>query len=542
MEKADIILSSNYVFTGLEDVPKKATIAIKNNKIIAIGSKDEMIPLIGVQTKEYNMEEQLIIPGFHDFHMHIMMGSILQNDSAKLFDAESEEEAAELLAEFAESRPDDEWIFGIGWDHTNWDEKVLPHRKTIDKYISDRPVLLFNAEVHYAWINTKAIEIIQLTKNTPDPEYGEIGKDKYGNLTGLLFEHAIGYATEYAYKIPKEKRKKIFQGFLNESKRYGITSVNDLYGAKIAPNLLDDLEIFKEFEKEGLLTTRIHFSPELKMDLDEAKELQTNYQSDKLSFSGLKQFIDGVVTSHTAYLLAPYKDRPETKGETTYPAEQIRQLVKKADKEGFQIRFHAIGNGAVRLALDAFEEAKRENGNRDARHVIEHVEVLHPEDVDRFEDLGIIASFQPKHIELMECGAYTARIGEEQLPLYYPIKSILDTGAKIAFGTDFPVAPLNPLMGIYQAITRKDLNGNAWRVSEGVLLAQALRFYTASPAYGSFREKELGTLEVGKKADIVILTKNLFNIPTEEILKTDVKMTIMDGKVVYQNQNVSTVY
>ncbi|MED4203309.1 amidohydrolase [Neobacillus mesonae] len=541
MQKADIIICSNNVFTGLEDTPMKAAIAIKNNEIIAIGCKEELASLIDNETKQYNMEDELIIPGFHDFHMHIMMGSILQNNSAKLFDARSAEEAAKILTEFAESRPDDEWIFGIGWDHTNWDEKEFPHRSTLDKYISDRPVLLFNAEVHYAWINTKAIETIQLTEQTPDPQYGEIGRDEDGHLTGLLFEHAIGFATEYAYKIPKEKRRKIFQSFLNETKRLGITSVNDLYGAKIAPNLRDDLEIFKEFEEKELLTTRIHFSPELKIDLAEAKELQTNYQSDKLSFSGLKQFIDGVVTSHTAYLLAPYKNRPETKGGTTYSPKHIKQLVKKADKEGFQIRFHAIGNGAVRLALDAFEEAKRENGNRDARHVIEHVEVLHSEDVGRFKELGVIASFQPKHIELMECEAYTARIGEEQQPLYYPIKTILDTGADIAFGTDFPVVPLNPMMGIYQAITRKDLKGNAWGESEGITLAQALRFYTGAPAYGSFREKDLGTLEVGKKADIVILNQNLFDISTEEILETEVKMTIMDGKIVYRNQKVPTI-
>ncbi|QIZ06493.1 amidohydrolase [Priestia megaterium] len=541
MVKADIILSSQHVFTGLQDEPIKATIAIKDNKIIEIGPKEEILSIIGDQTKVFDLEEELIIPGFHDFHMHIMMGSILQKDSAKLFDATSEEDVAEIVAKFAETRPNDEWIFGVGWDHTNWKKKALPHRTTLDKYISDRPVLLFNAEVHYAWINSKAIELIQLTKDTPDPEYGEIGKDENGELTGLLFEHAIGHATEHAYKLPKEKGVKLFQGFLNETKKLGITSVNDLYGAKIAPNQLDDLEIFKEFDREGLLTTRIHFSPELKMDLAIAKELQINYQSDKLTFSGLKQFIDGVVTSHTAFLLDHYKDRPETKGGTTYPSKTIKQLVKKADKEKFQIRFHAIGNGAVRLALDAFEEARNVNGERDARHVIEHVEVLHPDDVHRFKDLGVIASFQPKHIELMESAAYTARISEKQQPLYYPIKTIVDTGAKTAFGTDFPVVPLNPMMGIYQAITRKDLNGKAWQKSEGVTLAQALKFYTATPAFGSFREKELGTLEAGKIADIVVLNKNLFSISTEEILETEVKMTIMDGKVVYENQVVPTV-
>lgn len=541
MGKADIVLSGQHVFTGLQDEPIQAAIAIKENKIMEIGSIEEITSLIGDQTKVYDMEDGLIIPGFHDFHMHIMMGSILQEDSATLFTAASEEEAAKMVGEFAETRPNDEWIFGIGWDHTNWKNKVLPHRSTLDKYICDRPVLLFNAEVHYAWINSKAIEKIQLTRNTPNPEYGEIGKDENGELTGLLFEQAIGFASEHAYKLPKEKREKLFQGFLNETKRLGITSVNDLYGAKIAPNPLDDLEIFKEFDQKGLLTTRIHFSPELKMDLTDAMELQTNYQSDKLTFSGLKQFIDGVVTSHTAFLLDHYKDRPDTKGGTTYPPETIKQLVLRADKERYQIRFHAIGNGAVRLALDAFEDARNANGERDARHVIEHVEVLHPDDVHRFKELDVIASFQPKHIELMESEAYTARISEKQQPLYYPVKTIVDTGAKIAFGTDFPVVPLNPMMGIYQAITRKDLAGKAWQESEGITVAQALKSYTAIPAFGSFREKELGTLEAGKIADIAVLDKNLFSISTEEILETKVKMTVMDGKIVHESQAVQTV-
>lgn len=537
--KADMILSSNYIFTGLKDEPIKAAIAIKENKIIAVDTKEEVQSFIGENTEVYDFGDELILPGFHDFHMHIMMGSILQKESVPLFEANSAEEVGEIVANFAESRPNDEWILGLGWDHTSWEKKDPPHRSTLDKYISDRPVLLFNAEVHYAWINSKAIEVIGLTEESPNPDYGEVGKDENGHLTGLLLEHAIGYATEYAYKFSKEKRAQLFQGFLDETKKLGITSVNDLFGAKIAPNTLDDLEVFSEFDQKEQLTTRIHFSPELKIDLEEAKEFKKQYQSDKLTFTGLKQFIDGVITGHTAYLLGEYKDRPETRGETAFPLDAIKELVKQADKEDFQIRFHAIGNGAVRLALDAFEEARKENGVKDIRHVIEHVEVLHPDDVQRFNELGVIASFQPYHLALMESEAYTTSIGEEQQPLFFPIKTILDNGARVAFGTDFPVTELNPMLGIYHAITRKDLNGNPWVPNEGITLAQALKYYTQAPAYGSFREKELGTLEEGKLADIVVLSKNLFDIPTEEILETEVKMTVMDGKIVYENQTVS---
>ncbi|MGR6117585.1 amidohydrolase [Aeribacillus composti] len=539
MEKADMILSSNYVFTGLENTPKKASIAIKGNKIMAIGTKEEAKSFAGKHTAIYDFDQELILPGFHDFHMHLMMGIIFQKESVQLYNARSSEEVAEMVAKYAETRPDAEWIFGIGWDHTNWKNKQLPHKSILDMYISDRPVLLFNTEVHYAWINSKAIEIVQLTKDTPDPDYGEIGKDSDGELNGLLFEHAIGFVSETVFNFSKEKRAELFQELLNKLAKYGITSVHDLFAAKIAPNQLDDLKVYSDFDKKGLLTARIHFSPELKMDLSEAKQLKNKYQSSKLRMTGLKQFIDGVVTGHTAYLLYSYKDRPDTKGGTTLPPEKIKQLVKQADKEGFQIRFHAIGNGAVRLALDAFEEARKENEIRDFRHVIEHVEVLHPDDVKRFAELGIIASFQPYHIALMEQEAYTTRVGENQKPLFFPINTISESGAVIAFGTDFPVVSLNPMLGIYNAVARKDLKGKQWGENESISLSEALKNYTSTPAYGSFRENELGTLEPGKLADIVVLDKNLFDISIEDIPSTEVKMTIMDGKVVYTNEKVS---
>lgn len=534
MKKADIILSSNCVFTGVQDEPIQASIAITKNKISAIGTKEEMELFIGENTQIYDLKDELILPGFHDFHLHLMMGSIIENESVHLFGSQSAEEAAVKVAKFSETRKDNEWIIGIGWDHTLWENQELPHRTILDKYISNRPVLLFNAEVHFAWINSKAIEVIHISKDTPDPEYGEIGKDTRGELTGILFEQAIGFATKFAYRFSKQKRTELFQKFLKSAARYGVTSVNDLFAAKISPNQLEDLDVYAEFDKRGLLTTRIHFSPELKMDLEEARYLQKNYQSDKLTFSGLKQFIDGVVTGHTAFLLEPYNDRPETRGEPTLSPETIEKLVSLADKEGFQIRFHAIGNAAIRLALNAFEKARKENGVRDSRHVIEHIEVLHPDDLKRFKDLGVIASVQPYHVALLEKGAYLKKIGEDRKQLFYPMKSLLNEGAVVTLGTDFPVVSLNPMLGIYNALTRKDAAGEPWEKGESITLAEALRYYTLTPAYGSFREHELGTIEVGKLADIIVLNKNLFAIPTEEIPKTEVKMTIMDGKIVYE--------
>lgn len=536
MVKADLVLSGNHVFTGLKETTEKASIAIINNKIAAVGTLEEIQPMIGEQTIVHQFEDELIVPGFQDFHVHFMMGSLVQNDMVHLHDSESAEEAAKMTAAYAESRPNEEWIIGLGWDHTSWQHKELPHKEVLDRYIPDRPVILFNAEVHYAWINSKAIEVCGITKDTPDPDYGKIGKDEKGELTGLLFEDAVGYVTEFAYRFSEEKRVSLIKGLLKEAAKYGVTSVNDLFGGNIGPKQEEDVKVYSQLEEQGILTTRIHFYPELQKDMEEANRLKEKYQSDKLTFSGLKQFIDGVVTSHTAYLLDSYKDRPETAGDLTKKPEEIKQLVKQADKHGFQIRFHAIGNGAVRLALDAFEEAKRENGQRDSRHVIEHVEVLHPDDVQRFQELGVIASFQPSHVALMPKEAYTSRISEQQQPLYFPVKTIMDTEATITFGTDFPVAPLNPLLGIYHAMTRIDLNGQSWEESEKISLAQAIKAYTTTPAYGSFRENELGTIEEGKLADMVVLNKNLFENSIEMIPETEVIMTIMDGRVVYASE------
>lgn len=540
MEKADYILSSDQVFTGLKAAPEALAIAVIGNRIVAVDSRERLQSMIGENTNVYDFHDELIVPGFHDFHAHVMQGSIFENDSVKLFGSESEEEAAKAAGQFAAERPGDEWLFGLGWDHTAWETQRLPHRSSLDRYVPDRPALLFNAELHYAWVNSKALEIMAIDRRTPDPENGKLGRDEQGELTGLLFENAVGFATAIAYRLSKEKRKRLFLTFLRETAKFGVTSVNDLYGAELTTNQDDDLEIYRECEREGKLTTRIFFSPALNGDLEKIKILQEGCHSSRLALSGLKQFVDGVVTSHTAYLLLPYLDCPDTCGHSNQSAETFKEWVVAADQEGLQVRLHAIGNAAVRLALDAFEAAQKANGKRDSRHVIEHVEVLHPDDRRRFKQLGVIASFQPWHIGLLNSEAYTSRIGEEQHPCFYPIKTLADTGAEIAFGTDFPVVGLNPMIGLYHAITRKDLSGHPWGPAETLMLGDALRYYTAAPAYGSFREHDLGTLEAGKLADIVVLDQDLFSIDVEDIPGTEVRLTMMDGRVIYQPQSFST--
>lgn len=537
-KKADIVVSSNAVFTGLTNEPESASIAIVNNKIIAIGSNEEIDIYIGKDTKVYSFEDQLIMPGFHDFHLHIMAGSI-QMDSISLIDAKSEEEAAEMVRQFAETRPEAPWIIGHSWFHGNWKNKQLPSVSSLDRMLPDRPVILSHAEGHYAWVNSNALEIMGINSDTPNPSFGEIAKDENGELTGILYENAVDLVLKGAYDFSRETKAQMVKNFLQMAAELGVTSVNDLY----APfsDIIDDYELFKELEDTGELTARIHIFPALNGDITRAKQLREAYRSEMLQFSGLKQFIDGVISGYTAFLLEPYSDKPETRGSTAFPAELIKEWVLEADHEGFRIRFHAIGDGSVRLALDAFEDAKKINGVRDSRHTIEHIETIHPDDISRFQQLGVIASMQPFHFvggeEVKEL--FNSRLGEERNEFTAAVNTLKNAGAKLAFGSDFPIVPLNPLLEIYGAVTRScsmDSQENVWNIDERISLSDAIKAYTYGPAYGAFREKELGTLEVGKLADIIVLDRNLFEVPEKEILEAKVGMTIINGNIVFERK------
>lgn len=536
--KADLVLSSQAIFTGTGDHPLPGAIAITGNRIVAVGSFEEIEPLIGPETKQYPFGNQLIMPGFHDFHVHLLLGCLYQ-DCVNLLTAASEEEAARMVKEFADSRPDDPWIIGFSWYHVYWKDKQLPHRSTLDRLIPDRPVFLLNAECHGAWLNSKALEVLSITRETPDPPFGMIYKDENGEPTGYLYETAMGLA-QAAFDLPDAAKRRLLSGFLRQAAKLGVTSIHDFFPL---PGLeLGDLRLYRSFEEKGELTTRIHFLTALDGNLEHPLQLREEYSSGKLRFSGLKQFLDGVPTTHTAFLLDPYSDRPETRGDTLIPPDTVKEWVVEADRNGFRVRLHACGDGAVRLGLDCFEAARKHNGVRDSRHTIEHIEVIHPHDISRFAEMGVTASMQPEHMAASKefaDNAYLARLGQEREPFTWPIKTLLTSGATLAFGSDFPIVELNPLTEIYRAVTRLHNDGlpeGGWNPSERITLAEALKAYTLGPAYGTFREHELGTLEVGKLADIIVLDQNLFQFPSEMIRETKVILTIMDGRVVYEEQ------
>lgn len=537
--KADMILQGNRIFTGEEMI--EGGIAIKDGKIIEVCKQENMERFIGSGTQVYKYDNQTIMPGFHDFHIHLTLGCLFE-DYVNLADARSAEETAIKVKEFADSRPDDEWILGFSWYHIFWDKKEMPDRSILDELIPDRPVFLLNAECHGAWLNSQALELAGIDENTENPPFGTILKDEKGRPTGILLETAMKLAVDQAFKIPEKKAVELMERFLAKANRLGITSVGDML--PLPGFEVGDLSLYRKFEKEDKLTVRTFFLSPLNGDLSQAREMREKYKSDVLKFTGLKQFLDGVVTTYTAMMVEPYSDKPSEKGEAFLPLDLLEQWVSEADKEGFRIRLHACGDAAVRLGLDLYDKAEKQNGKRDSRHVIEHIEVIHPDDINRFAKLGVIASMQPEHMaitEKFEDNVYLTRMGPERDEYTWPIKTLAESGAAMAFGSDFPVVELNPMLEIYRAVTRRFNDGEpkeGWNPKEKISLAEALKHYTSGSAFGNYMEDKLGTLEKGKLADVIVMDRDLFAIDPEELLEAKVKLTVMNGKVVHQDEEL----
>jgi predicted amidohydrolase YtcJ len=534
--KADIILKSQAVFRGGGRPVGPAVVAVRDRHIVAVGSDKDIESLVGPGTKVLDFGHKLITPGFHDFHIHLFLGSLVLS-SVGLGSAKSEEEAAKMVADYARNRPDDPWVIGWGWYHVFWDRKVLPHKSSLDKYIPDRPVFLFNAELHGAWVNSKALEMISVTSDTPDPPSGRIERDDSGEPTGFLYETAMSLAKQ-AFNLPYKQKMELMDNFLRHAAQLGVTSVSDML--PLLNMELGDLELYRHYNELDLLSTRIHFLATLNSDLERPRQLREQFRSPRLQFSGLKNFLDGVPITYTAFLIDPYSDRPDTRGYPMLDPDEVRDWVVAADRDGFRVRLHACGDAAVRLGLDCYEAAQRQNGWRDSRHTIEHIEVIHSDDIPRFANLGVIASMQPEHITSTKNfvdNPYQYRFAGERERYMWMIRTLKSCGTHMAFGTDFPVVGLDPFVTLYRAVTRVHDDGKpegGWNPKERILLEEALAHYTEGPAYANFRERELGTLDVGKLADIIVMDRNPFALEPAAIRETKVQMTMMDGRVVYE--------
>ena len=535
---ADMIIKGNAIFDSVSDKPFAGFVAVKGNRIAAVGKEmDSISQYAGDDTKIIDAGDRLVMPGFHDSHTHLILAGMYKT-YPNLGSARSEEEAAVMLKEYYDSQPGDGWVYGFNWYHVFWDKKELPRKETLDRYFPDRPVFLINAEAHGAWVNSLALEIAGVTADTPDPFGGEIARDENGEPTGFLYESAIEYVAAHALIFTEEQEKTFLRKYMADAAELGITGVVDVqpYFGKD----LGSLDVYTGMESDGELTVRITAAANLLGDLDEALENSKKYCTEKVRAHMLKQFVDGVITTHTALLLEDYTDAPGNRGTQLSELEKIDAAVQEGHKRGLWIKIHAIGDRAIRFTIDSYEKAIKTYGANGCRHAIEHVEMVTDSDIERFGQLGLIPSVQPEHIGLMptwEGEEYRVNIGEERAGRTWPFRSLLESAGVLAIGSDCPVVDNNPFYAIHRGVTRLHDDGlpeGGWNPTQKLTVADILRGYTLGSAYGIGREDELGTLEEGKFADIAVIDRNLFETDPKDIRGAHVDMTIMDGKVIFE--------
>lgn len=535
---ADMIMKSNAVFDATGTQPREGFVAIKGNRIIGTGPLAEAENFQSPETKVLDYGDQMILPGFIDSHFHFFTSAAFQgNYYVDLSSSRSEEDAVALVRAHIEANPDLDHILGWGWFIMDWTEHKLPSKASLDQAFPNIPVYMFSNDGHTCWVNTKALEQCGITKETT-VKYGSIGKDANGELNGLLYENdAESSAMEYSGRMTEEEWKIVEEKMYQYLASCGVTSIADVAAGTTLTEEPDGYQKLLKARKEGRLSVRVHLYPSLgdNGDFALAKELREKYQYPDLQVSGLKTFVDGTTSMHTGYMLEPYADRPEEIGFSDYPAELYDRLLTAANKEGFSVKFHAIGDGAVRIGLDAAEKSAKVNDMTGIRNCIEHAESIDPADIPRFAELGVIASMQIVHLPL-DNNEKTERIGKERARYEWPLRSLLDAGAALALGTDYPVFEVNPMIGVYSAITRCLEDGTPVGSSpeEKITLAESLLSYTRGSAYSLGREKDLGTLETGKLADLVVLDRNLFELEPAEILAVKPVMTMMDGRIIFE--------
>ena len=538
-EKADLIIINGKVLTIDKDNSIAEAVAIKGEYIIAVGTISQISAMItNGFTKVIDAGGRLVLPGFNDAHVHF---GPLDPDYIELrYTIDPSVITEKVRAQVAKSKPG-ELITGGHWEHEMFIDKKWPTKELIDKVSADNPVLLSRADGHSVLVNSYVLKASGITKNTPDPFGGVIQKDPVtGEPTGILKENAEGLIKTGEVKHKRtddEETTRVWQGYLlalKEARELGVTSIQVPGSA--------DFGAYEKLQKNGELTSRIDIGSSLTSDtvlLKRYIEMEKKYpkEGDWIRFGYLKAFMDGTIGSGTALMFEPFTDNPSTSGLSMMPYGVFEKMVLTADKLGFQIGVHAIGDKGNNWVLNAFEKAIKVNGKRDSRHRIEHAQTLQLSDIPRFASLGVIASMQPTHC-ISDKKFCEKRIGPERAKGAYAWKSLADAGAILAFGTDYQVEPLNPMEGLYAAVTRKDRlgeEGEGWHPEQKIKMDDAIRYYTLGSSYSQFMDNRKGMIKTGFLADIVIVDKDLLAIPENEIMKTKVDFTITGGKVVYSS-------
>ena len=529
----DLVLINGTVWTGERGAPRAEAVALRAAKIAAVGSSRDIRRLAGGAARVIDLRGGLVLPGFIDSHTHFLDGgfSLL---SLRLRDAMSREDFISRLGRRAAELPKGEWILNGDWDHQQFDPPELPRRDWIDAVTPENPVCVNRHDGHMVLANTLALRIAGITAQTPSPDGGEIMKDPAtGEPTGILKDAAIGLVSRHIPAPTLAAKVRAAEAALREAAANGVTSLHDMAGSS-------NFEVYQELLRAGKLTVRIAlYVPIDDPDAFERLRLKKPIGNDRLKIGGLKAFVDGSLGSGTALFFEPYADNPRSAGllhEQMFPDGVMEQRILAADRAGLQVAVHAIGDRANAITLDIFEKAVRANGPRDRRWRIEHAQHLRPTDIPRFGRSGVIASVQPFHAA--DDGRWAqSKIGRGRCLTTYAFRSLIDGGAVLALGSDWTVAPLNPLTGIAGAVTRRTTDGKnpgGWFPEQKLTLEEALAGYTRNGAYAEFAESSKGTIAPGKLADLVVLDRDIFKVPPENIADARVTLTILDGAVIYE--------
>ncbi len=534
---ADLVLLNGTIWTVDPANPWAEALAIDGDRISRVGKTSDIKKLVGRETRVVDLRQSLVLPGFIDSHTHFLKGGMALA-SVQLRDVTGREEFTARIAAKARELEKGDWILEGNWDHEQFSPPDLPRKEWIDAVSPDNPVCVTRYDLHIALANSLALKLAGITKDTPSPAGGEIKKDPVtGEPTGIVRDAALALVTKHVPEPTLNVKTQAALAALRHAAEFGVTSANDMAEA---PIFGQSFEIYQKLLQEGQLTTRIYFYiPIDKMEIFEELRLKTPFGNDRLEIGGLKAFADGGVGASTAYFFEPYTDDVRTCGllaPQMFPEGIMEQRVRRAGEEGLQVAIHAIGDKANALILDIYERTAGTGSLKDKRFRIEHAQHLREKDIERFGRLGVIASVQPYHA--VDDGRWMEnRIGPERCRTTYAFKSLLDHGAVLALGSDWPVAPLDPLMGIHAAVTRQTTDGKnprGWRPEQKISVEDAIKGFTWNGAYATFAEDSKGSLVEGKLADIVVLDQNLFKIDPAKIKDAHVTMTVVGGRIVYE--------
>jgi predicted amidohydrolase YtcJ len=537
---ADIIVIHGRIYTLDSKQPWAQALAIRGDKIMAVGNDAVIAKLRGPNTKVIDAAGQLVLPGFVDCHIHFMDGA-LSLGRVNLEGAKDVADIQQRLREYAGRHPGNDWLLGRGWDYAMFGAAALPDKKYLDELFPDRPVFLEGYDGHTYWANSKALSLAGITRETPDPPNGIIVRDPNTHeATGALKEAAQDMVAKAEPQLTRAERQAALRDGIHWANQNGLTRVHSAGGD------FPQLELYDELRRSGELTLRFYIAyfmdpPEMRpQDLEAIENARKKYHDEWIDTDAVKFMVDGVIESHTAAMIEPYSDDPSLKGKLFWEPEKYNPAIAELDKRGLQLFTHAIGELGVRTALNAYQHAEEVNHTSDRRPRIEHIETISPADIPRFGKLGVIASMQPLHsypnADTLDVWARNA--GPDRASRGWSWKSIADAGGRYAFGSDWPVVTLNPWDGLQTAVTRQTREGKpeaGFVPSQRLTVAQAVEGYTLGAAFAGRRDKTEGSLEKGKLADLIIVSQNIFEIDPHKISETKVRTTIVGGKVVYQS-------